>query len=100
MGSQLVKLEQGKVLVSLINVHDEPINIYKGKTLGSIQPVKSVSPIQSSTTSEDTSNDTPSKTLTLQGIPEHTRAVLDGAELMDEQLSDACHFVLRILKGL
>ena len=94
MGSQLVKLEQGKVLVSLINVHDEPININKGKTLRSIQPVKSVSPIQSSTTSEHASNETPSKTLTLQDIPEHARAVLDGAELTDEQLSDVCHFVL------
>ena len=39
MGSQLVKLDQNKILVNLINVHDEPRMLNKGKTLGSVQPV-------------------------------------------------------------
>ena len=43
MGSQLVKLYQNEVLVNLINVQDEPRMLNKGKTLGSVQPVGSVS---------------------------------------------------------
>ena len=43
MGSRLVKLDQNEVLVNLIKVHDEPRMLNKGKTLGSVQPVGSVS---------------------------------------------------------
>ena len=43
MGSQLVKLDQNEALVNLINVHDEPRMLNNGKTLGSVQPVGSVS---------------------------------------------------------
>ena len=43
MGSQLMKLDQNEVLVNLINGHDEPRMLNKGKTLESVQPVGSVS---------------------------------------------------------
>ena len=39
----VVHVGKGKVPVNLINVHDEPIQLHKGKTLGTLQPVKSVS---------------------------------------------------------
>ena len=43
MDPGLVRVQDGKVPVNLINVHDEPIHLHKGKTLGSIHPVKTVS---------------------------------------------------------
>ena len=46
MGSEIVKIHEGEVPVNLINVHDRPLNVFKGRTLGSLQPVKTVSLIQ------------------------------------------------------
>ena len=92
MGSQLVEFNQNKTLVNLINVHDKPVNMNKGKTLGSIQPVRSVLLIESSATAEHNQNS--NVMLTLNDVPEHTRAVLVGAELTAEQTSDACHLIL------
>ena len=48
IGSQLVELNQDKVLINLINVHDTPVSMNKGKTLGSMQPIRPVSLIESS----------------------------------------------------
>ena len=47
MGSELVEVQNGKVPVNLINVHDTPLQVYKGKTLGSLHPVKHISTIRS-----------------------------------------------------
>ena len=96
MGSQLVELTQDKVLINLINVHDTPVSMNKGKTLGAIQPVQAVSLIESSAKSskaKHNQNFSP-ELLTLNDVPEHTRAVLVGAELTDEQTSDACHLIM------
>ena len=92
MGSQLVEFNQNKVLVNLINFHDKPVNMNKGKTVGSIQPVRSVSLIESSGKAEHNKNS--NVMLTLNNLPEHTQAVLVGAKLTAEQTSDTCHLIL------
>ena len=96
MGSEIVKIHDRKVPVNLINVHDRPLCVFKGRTLGSLQPVKTVSLIQPGDDAvRDKSRRKSSKLVTLNDIPEHTRAVLDGAEdLTAEQESDVCEIVL------
>ena len=89
MGSQLVKLDQNKVLVNLINVHDEPKVLNKGKTLGSVQPVGSVSLVSHDATSHSTPSQS-SPLLTLDDVPDFTRAMLEGAKLSAEKVSDCC----------
>ena len=96
MGSEIVKIHDRKVPVNLINVHDRPLCAFKGRTLGSLQPVKTVSLIQPGDDAvRDKSRRKSSKLVTVNDIPEHTRAVLDGAEdLTAEQESDVCEIVL------
>ena len=94
MGSQLVELNQDKVLINLINVHDTPVSMNKGKTLGSIQPVRAVFPLNESNVKVKHSQNFSPELLTLNDVPEHTRAVLVGAELTTEQTSDACHLIM------
>ena len=95
MGSQLVELTQDKVLINLINIHDMLGCMDKGKTLGSIQPVRAVSLIESSVKAKYSQNYSP-ELLTLNDVPEYTRAVLVGAELRAEQTSDTCHLKMEI----
>ena len=92
MGSQLVEFYQNKVLVNLINAHDKPVSMNKGTTLGLIQPVRTVSLIESSAKAEHNQNS--NEMLKLNDLPEHTRAVLVGPKLTAEQTSDACHQIL------
>ena len=96
MGSQLVELTQDKVPINLINVHDTPVSMNKGKTLSSIQRVQAISLIESSAKSSKAkhSQNCYHELLTLNGVPEHTWAVLVGAELTAEKTSDACHLIM------
>ena len=96
MGPEIVKIHDRKVPVNLINVHDRPLCVFKGRTLASLQPVKTVSLIQPGDDAvRDKSRRKSSKLITVNDIAEHTRAVLDGAEdLMAEQESDVCEIVL------
>ena len=89
MGSELVEVQNGKVPVNLINVHDTPLQVYQGKTLGSLHPVKHISTIRSDQRNSHRKSKKSSKILTVADIAEHTRAVLDGAdELTVEQMSE------------
>ena len=95
MGSELVEVQNGKVPVNLINVHDTPLQVYKGKTLGSLHPVKHISTIRSDQRNRHRKRKKSSKILTVADIPEHTRAVLDGADdLTVEQTSEVCELIL------
>ena len=95
MGSELVGVQNGKVPVNVINVHDTPLQVYKGKTLGSLHPVKHISTIRSDQRNSRRKSKRYSKILTVADIPEHTRAVLDGAdELTVEQTSEVCELIL------
>ena len=81
--------------MNLINVHDTPLQVYKGKTLGSLHPAKHISTIRSDKRNSHRKRNKSSKILTVADIPEHTRAVLDVAdELTVEQTSEVCELIL------
>ena len=65
----------------------------KGKTLGSVQPVGSVSLVSDDATSHSTPSQS-SPLLTLDDVLDFTRAVLEGAEVSAEQVSDCCELIL------
>ena len=93
MGPQLVKLDQNKVLVNLIYVQHESRVLNKGKTLGAVQSVGSVSRMSRDTTSHSTRSQS-LLLLILNNIPDFTRAVPEGAELTAEHVSKCCELIL------
>ena len=98
MDRGLVMVKKGKVPVNLINVHNHPVVLHKGKTLGYIQPVRKVvsmgSPVSNGHKGRTGETD---KLLTLEDVPEHTRAGLDRdtlSELTAEQIHEICVSIL------
>ena len=63
--------------MNLINVHDTPLQVNKGKTLGSLHLVKHILTLRSNQINSHRKNKKSSKLLTVEDIPEHTRVVLD-----------------------
>ena len=90
-----MEIQNGKVPLNLVRVHDTPLKVYKGKTLGSLHPVKHISTIRSDQKNSHRKRNKSPKILTVADIPEHTRAVLDGVdELTVEQTSVVCELIL------
>ena len=94
MDRGLVMVTEGKVPVNLINVHNHPIVLHKSKTLGYIQHVKKVVSISSPVLpSHKRGTREKDRLLTIEDIPEHTRAILDEdtlSELNAEQIHEIC----------
>lgn len=92
MARSLVTNSCGKVPVNLVNVHDRPVMLEKGRTLGLFSPIAMVSKFDSRNESlESNSNDK----LTIEDLPEHIRCVLkEASELTAEQTSTVVRLIL------
>ena len=92
LDSGIVTLCHREVPVNLINVHDEPIVVHQGKTLGSIHPVKSVTSMQTPGRRRKMKS---AKLMTPSDVPEHVRNLVESSsELSAEQTSEVCELVL------
>ena len=101
MDRGLVVIEDGRVPVNLINVHNHSIVLHKGKTLGEWQPVKSVVKMVSSGKKYNRAVQ-PDRQLTIDDVPEHARSVMDDETLSDlstEQLHQVCDMMLDFPDG-
>ena len=93
MSSQVLKLNRNKFLVNLFNVHDGPRVLNEGRTLGLLQPTGSVSPVPRDEASHSTQSQS-SPLLILDDVLDFRQAMLEGAELTTEQVSECCELIL------
>ena len=91
----LVRIQDGEVLVNLMNVHDQPIFIPKGSSVGFLHQVAGIHELA---TKENIPSPVVSeKILDENDIPEHLHPVLEGAsELTAEQKSEVCNVMLEV----
>ena len=90
----LVRIQDGKVLVNLMNVHDQPIFIPKGFSVGFLHQVAGIHELA---TKENIPPVVSEKILNENDIPEHLHPVLEGAsELTAEQKSEVCNVMLEV----
>ena len=83
----LVKVQQGTVQVNLINVHDDPIVLHKGRMLGRLEPIRSVIPLKSENKSSPRRKKCakkPTKLLKVEDLPEHLQPVLNEVSCWGE----------------
>ena len=72
-------IEDRRVPVNLINVHDYSIVLHKGKTLGEWQPMTSAVKMVSSDKKHNRAETAqPDKQVTIDDVAEHARSVMDG----------------------
>ena len=91
-------VQDGKVPMSIINVHDEPIHLKKGTAIGRLIPVVAVTELKAEKLQILQEGST--KYLTEESIPEQIRCILgEVSELMFEQKSSAYDFILDYPQG-
>ena len=95
MDHGVVAVHYDKVLVNLSNVHDTEITLHKGKILGNVQLINSVT----ERLPPEGQNSRSEKAKLKKDIPGHVTRILDEAELTIEQESKACDLALRYLDG-
>ena len=91
-------VRDGKVPMSIINVHDEPIHLKKGTTIGRLVPVAAVTELKTEKLQIPQEGST--RHLTEESIPEHIRCILgEVSELTVEQKSSVYDFILDYPQG-
>ena len=93
MGRGLAKCENGRLPINLVNVHDKPIRLEKGRTLGLFQPVTSVAAFDLKCC--NVQKILKPELLDETDLPEHVRSMIEGnTELTVEQRSEVIRIML------